>query len=62
VPGPGGTGETHDVGVGTVAVTSGAASLAGWALLALLEKVTRRAVAIWTAVASVVFLLSLNRR
>ena len=42
-----------------VAVTSLAASLAGWALLAVLERFTARARTIWTATALVFALLSL---
>lgn len=42
-----------------VAVSTLLAGLAGWALLALLERVTGRARAVWTAVAVLVLLLSL---
>jgi hypothetical protein len=48
------------LGIGPVIFMSLAAPLAGWALLALLEKVARRrAKLIWTIVAAVVFLISL---
>lgn len=41
-----------------VLVTALAASLAGWGLLALLERLTRRARAIWTATAVVALVVS----
>ncbi|MEU4424870.1 DUF6069 family protein [Actinoplanes sp. NPDC024001] len=47
------------VGPAAVAVSAGAAALAGWALLAVLERVTARARRIWTIVAAVVFVVSL---
>jgi hypothetical protein len=43
-----------------VAVGSGAAALAAWALLALLERLTARARTIWTIVAVVVLVASLG--
>lgn len=58
-PAPGGAGETHDVGALTVVLPSLLASLAGWALLAVLEGRIRRARATWTIVALAVLLLSL---
>lgn len=42
-----------------VAVTAVAAALAGWALLEVLERITRRARAIWTGVAVAVLVLTL---
>jgi hypothetical protein len=59
-PVPGGAGQTHDVTAITVVFPSLAAALAGWSLLAVLERLTSRARAIWTAVAVVVLLLSLG--
>jgi hypothetical protein len=41
-----------------VLVTALAASLAGWGLLALLERLTRRARAVWTASAAVALVVS----
>ncbi|CAN5159147.1 hypothetical protein BH20ACT5_BH20ACT5_01860 [soil metagenome] len=46
------------VGLPAVIATSLVAGLAGWALLGLLERRTRRAGAIWTTVAVIVLLLS----
>jgi predicted permease len=46
--------------VAIVIVVTAVVSLAGWALLAILEHRTARARAIWTAVAVVVTLLSLG--
>lgn len=42
-----------------VAMTATVAVLAGWGLLAVLERFTRRARTIWTAVAVLVFVLTL---
>ncbi|MBB5114168.1 DUF6069 family protein [Micromonospora echinospora] len=42
-----------------VAVSTLLAGLAGWALLALLERLTARARTVWTAVAALVLLVSL---
>lgn len=54
------TGDTvAAVGPGAVAVASAIAALAGWGLLALLERFTARARLIWTVVASVVLVGSL---
>lgn len=50
--------EARDLGLGAIVTFSLAPSLAGWALLALLERLTARARAIWTAVASAVLVLS----
>ena len=60
VPQPGNTGATDDAGIGIVLGSSAIASLAGWGLLAVLEKVTSRARLIWTVVAIVVLVLSLG--
>ena len=46
------------VGWGSVAVTSLAASLAGWGLLALLERLTARARQAWLAAAAVALVVS----
>ncbi|MDG4800734.1 DUF6069 family protein [Micromonospora sp. WMMD980] len=54
----GGGGEQR-VGPLAVAVSTLLAGLAGWALLALLDRFTGRARTVWTAVAAVVLLLSL---
>lgn len=59
-PAPGGTGRTHDVGPLTVLMPSLLASLAGWGLLAVLERFVRRARTVWTVVAIVVLALSLG--
>jgi uncharacterized protein DUF6069 len=50
----------QDVGIGLVLTAALVGSLAGLGLLVVLERVTSRAVAIWTAVAVVVLLGSLN--
>ncbi|WP_432993334.1 DUF6069 family protein [Dactylosporangium sp. CA-233914] len=47
-----------DVGLPVVVTLALLASLAGWALLAVLERLTRRAPAIWPACALVVLALS----
>jgi Family of unknown function (DUF6069) len=52
-------GRTQPVGLASVVGTSLAVGLLGWALLALLESRTRRAAALWTAVALAVAVLSL---
>lgn len=49
---------TH-VGAASVAATVIAVGLAGWALLALLERFTTKARAIWVGIAVAVFLVSL---
>lgn len=59
-PAPGSPGETHDVGLVAVLLPSFAASVAGWGLLALLERFTARARVAWTVVAVVVLVLSLG--
>lgn len=51
---------TQTVGAGAVLAASLTAALLGWALLAVLERWTRRARTIWTVVAAVVLLLSLT--
>ena len=52
--------EAETVGVDYVVGASLIASLAGWALLALLERRTPRARSIWTVVAIVVLLVSVS--
>jgi hypothetical protein len=52
-------GGTEAVGPGAVVVSALLAGLAGWALLALLERFTSRARTVWLVVAAVVLLLSL---
>lgn len=60
-PAPGGGGTTHDVSAVVVAVAGLVASLAGWALLAVLERfVPSRARRVWVAVAVAVLVLSLG--
>lgn len=54
-----GNGSAQTVQPGFVLAGSIVASLLGWALLAILEKRTQRAAAIWTAIAVVALLLSL---
>lgn len=49
----------HDLELGAVAGASAAVSLVGWLLLAVLERISRRAVAIWTGVAVVVLAVSM---
>jgi hypothetical protein len=57
---PGG-GAVQQVGLGSVVTVSLLASLLGWGLLALLERlVPRRALTAWTVVAVVVLMLSLT--
>ena len=57
---PGG-GSAQQVGLGSVVAVSLLASLLGWGLLALLERlVSRRALTAWTVVAVVVLMLSLS--
>jgi hypothetical protein len=55
-----GSAAPESVEVGLVAGASALASLAAWGLLALLERRTRRARSIWTAIAVVVLLVSLS--
>ncbi|MEV1315055.1 DUF6069 family protein [Micromonospora arborensis] len=50
---------TRQITVAAVVVASAIAALAGWALLALLERLTSRARVWWSAVAVAVLLLSL---
>lgn len=52
--------ESMTLNAGAVVLSSGLVSLVAWALLAVLEKLTRRGRLIWTIVAVVVFLLSLS--
>ncbi|HEV2071297.1 MAG TPA: DUF6069 family protein [Acidimicrobiales bacterium] len=49
-----------DVGAGDVALSAAVAGLAGWALLALLERITDRAARLWSAAAFAVVVLSLG--
>jgi|HubBroStandDraft_1064217.scaffolds.fasta_scaffold08373_6 hypothetical protein len=55
-----GSGAAETVGVDYVVGASVIASLAGWGLLAMLERRTSRARSIWTVVAIVVLLVSLS--
>ena len=55
-----GTGATQSVGIDYVAGATVLASLAGWGVLALLERRTARARTIWTGAALVVVLVSLS--
>jgi nitrate reductase gamma subunit len=50
---------TRQITVGAVVVAAAVAALAGWALLALLERRTGRARVWWTSIAVAVLLLSL---
>jgi hypothetical protein len=59
-PPRGGSGPIRDLAAGNVVFASALASLAGWALLAVLERVTTRARTIWTSIAVVVAVLSLG--
>ena len=52
-------GDDQTVGFAQVVVVTALAGLVAWGSLALLERTTSRATAIWTAVAVVVFVLSL---
>ncbi|MET7804573.1 DUF6069 family protein [Micromonospora chersina] len=52
-------GTEQSVTAAAVGVSTLLAGLAGWALLALLERVTARARAVWTGAAGLVLLLSL---
>ena len=53
-------GDDQTVGFAQVVVTTALAGLVAWGSLALLERMTSRATAIWTAIAVVVFVLSLT--
>jgi hypothetical protein len=53
-------GDLHVVGPGAVLITATLAAVAGWALLAVLERVTPRARTVWTGVAIVALLASLG--
>ncbi|WP_350275309.1 DUF6069 family protein [Kribbella sp. HUAS MG21] len=53
-------GATQHVGAVAVVLSTVGVSLAGWGLLAILERRTARARAIWTLVASLVCVLSLG--
>ncbi|MFI5959941.1 DUF6069 family protein [Cryptosporangium sp. NPDC051539] len=52
-------GADQQVGAGAVLVTSVLAGLGGWAVLAILERTTKRPVRNWTVVSITVFVLSL---
>lgn len=56
---PGGFGPPGDIGALNVIAASGFFSLAGWGLLALLERLTARARSVWMIIAVVTLLLSL---
>ncbi len=56
-----GSWSSFDVNAAVVIVTAAAAGLLAWGLLALLERMTARARAVWTAIAVVVFVLSLGQ-
>ena len=56
----GGTGGTSDVGPLQVIIASGIGSLTGWALLALLERFSARARAVWVVIALLALLASLG--
>jgi len=49
----------EDLEVGPVVITALVAALAGWALLALLERFTTRALTVWTVIAVAVLVLTL---
>ena len=55
-----GNGAPQSVGIASVVLSSLAASLAGWGLLAILERRFARARAIWTGIAIAVLLASLS--
>lgn len=55
-----GSQDSYTINAGLVVVLSAVASLAGWALLAILERLTSHPRTIWTVVAVVVFLISLG--
>ena len=57
--GPGST-ELEEVGLPAVVGVALGSSLAGWALLAVLERILRRGRTVWTVVAGLVLLLSLG--
>jgi hypothetical protein len=54
-----GTGSPAQVGPGSVIASSVVASLAGWALLAALERLVARSAQVWTAIAAAAAVLSL---
>lgn len=56
---PEGLGSSGDIGALSVILASAFASLAGWGLLALLERLTARARSVWMTIAVVALLLSL---
>jgi hypothetical protein len=52
--------DDQQVGVAQVAIVSLIAGLAAWVLFAVLERFTRRATSIWTAIAATILALSLT--
>lgn len=56
---PGSSGPANQVGTATIVVVGAVASLAGWALLAGLERFTRRAARWWAMIAAGVAIVSL---
>ncbi len=59
VPASPGATERVDLGVGPVIGTALIAGLLGWALLAVLERFTQRALTVWTVIAVVVLIVSM---
>lgn len=55
-----GSGTSFEIGPATVGMVAMIASLSGWALLAALERITRHAARIWTALAVLVLAASLS--
>lgn len=51
---------SHDIAATHVAVAAATSSLAGWALLAVLERLTARARTVWTVIAAAVLVVSLG--
>ncbi len=52
-------GAAQTIGVTMILATSAVATLVGWALLAGLKRITRRALPIWTAAAVIILLVSM---
>ncbi|HEV2088874.1 MAG TPA: DUF6069 family protein [Cryptosporangiaceae bacterium] len=59
VPQGPGSGERTDLALAPVVATALVAGLLGWALLAMLERFTRRAHAVWTGIALTVLVFSM---
>jgi len=59
VPDSPGSSDRSELELGPVLITAALAALAGWALLALLERFTPRARALWTVIAVAVAVLTL---